>query len=66
MGGRTVDGVRLCNLRRRLNSVVYFTHAAYIASTMSILHIAFIMTNKPKRSGTCWRRRCQFVMPIIK
>ena len=41
----TVDGVRVCNLRRRLNSVVYPTHSAYIASTKATLSIASIMTN---------------------
>ena len=47
MRGRTVDGVRVCNLRRWLNSVVYFTHTAYIASSKDILSIASIMTNNP-------------------
>ena len=45
MRGRTVDGVRVCNLRRRLSSAVYLTHTAYIASTKAILSIASIMTN---------------------
>ena len=45
MRGRTVDGVRVCNLRRRLDSVVSFTHTVYIASTKAILCIASIMTN---------------------
>ena len=45
MHGRTVNGVRVCNLHRRLNSVVYFTHTAYIASTKAIIAIASIMTN---------------------
>ena len=46
MRGRTVDGVRVCNLRHRLNSVVYFTHVAYIASTSRLfLSSASIMTN---------------------
>ena len=46
MRGRTVDGVRVCNLRHRLNSVVYFTHVAYIASTSRLfLSMASIMTN---------------------
>ena len=40
MRGRTVGGVRVCNLNRRLNSVVYFTHSAsYIASSKAILSI---------------------------
>ena len=43
MRGLTVDGVRVCNLRRRLNSVVSFTHTAYIASTKAILSIASII-----------------------
>ena len=46
MSGRTVDGVRLCNLRRRLISVVSFTHTVYIASTKAILSVTSIMTNK--------------------
>ena len=38
--------VRVCNLRRRLNSVVYFTHSAsYIASSKAILSIASIKTD---------------------
>ena len=45
MRGRTVDSVRVCHLRRRLNSAVYLTHTAYIASTKAILSIASIMTN---------------------
>ena len=45
MRGRTVDGVRVCNLRRRLSSAVYLTHTAYIASTKAILSIASIMIN---------------------
>ena len=46
MRGRTVDGVRVCNLRHRLNSVVYFTHVAYISSTSRLfLSMASIMTN---------------------
>ena len=46
MRGRTVDGVRVCNLRHRLNSAVYFTHVAYIASTSRLfLSMASIMTN---------------------
>ena len=46
MRGRTVDSVRVCNLRHRLNSVVYFTHVAYIASTSRLfLSMASIMTN---------------------
>ena len=45
MRGRTVDGVRVCNLRRRLNSAVYLTQTAYIASTKDILSIASIMIN---------------------
>ena len=46
MRGRTVDGVHVCNLRRRLNSVVYFTHSAYyIASTKAILSIASMMAD---------------------
>ena len=45
MRGRTLDGVRVYDLRRRLNSVVYVTHTAYIASTKAILSIASIMTN---------------------
>ena len=46
MRGRTVDGVRVCNVRHRLNSVVYFTHIAYIASTSRLfLSMASIMTN---------------------
>ena len=45
MRGRTVDVVRVCNLRRQLNSAVSLTHAAFIASTKAILSIASIMTN---------------------
>ena len=46
MRGRTVDGMRVCNLRHRLNSVVYFIHVAYIASTSRLfLSMASIMTN---------------------
>ena len=46
MRGRTVDGVRVCNLHHRLNSVVYFTHIAFIASTSNLfLSMASIMTN---------------------
>ena len=45
MRGWTVNGVRVCNLRRRLNSAVSLTHAAFIASTKAILSIVSIMTN---------------------
>ena len=48
MRGRTVDGVRVCNLRRRLNLAVSLTHTAFIASTKAIVSIASIMTNNQK------------------
>ena len=45
MRGWTVDGVRVCNLRHWLNSVICLTHTAYVASTKATLSIASIMTN---------------------
>ena len=39
-----MDGVRVCNLPRRLNSPVYLTHCIY-SSTKATLSIASIMTN---------------------
>ena len=43
MRGRTVDGVRVCNLRHRLNSVVYFTHVAYIASASRLFYLWLLL-----------------------
>ena len=43
MRGRTLDGVRVCNLRHRLNSVVYFTHIVYIASTYWLFFFLWLL-----------------------